>query len=165
MPLSVRDFGAARWLDTVVPLRDDEDRERVRDLLRAVEYSCIDPLVKYAFSLTVLPEGTSLEAVCTILETPNRTARQLTPFELVSARAFAGGHSLYDLWNDALPSLPRRLRHQAVLSTAVHRPPPGPLVQAAVGDQPAGGRHRRLLGAAVSSMGAVLRMLRDECGV
>src|SRR5208282_4069948 len=46
MPLSaVRDFGAARWRDAVVPLRDDGDREHVRDLLREVEYSCIDPLV------------------------------------------------------------------------------------------------------------------------
>ena len=35
MPLAaVRDFGAARRRDAVVPRRDDEDRERVRDLLR-----------------------------------------------------------------------------------------------------------------------------------
>jgi predicted Mrr-cat superfamily restriction endonuclease len=37
---------------------------RVRDLLREIEYACIDPLVKYAFPVTVLPEGTPLEAVC-----------------------------------------------------------------------------------------------------
>ena len=63
----------------------------VRDLLREVEYSCIDPLVKYAFPVTVLPENTSLEAVCTIFETLNRTGRPLTAFELVSARALCGG--------------------------------------------------------------------------
>ena len=58
MPLAaVRDFGAARWRDDVVPARDDKDRERVRDLLREIEYACIDPLVKYAFPVTVLPEG------------------------------------------------------------------------------------------------------------
>ena len=107
MPLTaVRDFGAARWRDDVVPRRDDEDRERVRELLRDVEYACIDPLVKYAFPVTVLPEATPLEAVCTIFETLNRTGRPLTPFELVSARAFAGGHSLYDLWNSALERHP-----------------------------------------------------------
>ena len=44
MPLTaVRDFGAARWRDDVVPRRDDEDRERVRELLREIEYACIDP--------------------------------------------------------------------------------------------------------------------------
>jgi hypothetical protein len=50
--------------------------------------------VKYAFPVAVLPEDTKLEAVCKIFETLNRTGRPLTPFELISARAFAGGHSL-----------------------------------------------------------------------
>ena len=107
MPLAaVRDFGAARWRDAVVPRRDDNDRERVRDLLREIEYACIDPLVKYAFPVTVLPEATPLEAVCTIFETLNRTGRPLTPFEPISARAFTGGHSLYDFGNHALERHP-----------------------------------------------------------
>ncbi len=90
MPISaIRDHGAARWRDEVVPLREDDDRERVRNLLRDVEYSCIDPLVRYSFPVTILPESTPLEAVCTIFETLNRTGRPLTPFELISARAFA----------------------------------------------------------------------------
>ncbi|MGP0048234.1 MAG: winged helix-turn-helix domain-containing protein [Solirubrobacteraceae bacterium] len=168
MPLSaVRDFGAARWRDAVVPLRDDEDRERVRDLLREVEYSCIDPLVKYAFPLTVLPEGTSLEAVCTIFETLNRTGRPLTPFELVSARAFAGGHSLYDLWNDALE------RHPILGDFGIK---PYYLLQCIALRLALSCKRRSVISlpaddiahgweSAVNSMGAVLTMLRDECGV
>ena len=168
MPLSaVRDFGAARWRDTVVPLRDDEDRERVRDLLREVEYSCIDPLVKYAFPVTALPEGTSLEAVCTIFETLNRTGRPLTPFELVSARAFAGGHSLHDLWNSALE------RHPILGDFAVK---PYYLLQCVALRLGLSCKRRSVISlpaddiadgweSGVDSMASVLTMLRDECGV
>ena len=168
MPLSaVRDFGAARWRDAIVPLRDDADRERVRDLLREVEYSCIDPLAKYAFPVTVLPEGTSLEAVCTIFETLNRTGRPLTPFELVSARAFAGGHSLYDLWNSALE------RHPILGDFGIK---PYYLLQCIALRLGLSCKRRSVISlpaddiadgweSAVDSMAAVLTMLRDECGV
>jgi restriction endonuclease Mrr len=168
MPLSaVRDFGAARWRDAVVPLRDDEDRERVRDLLREVEYACIDPLVKYAFPVTELPEETSLEAVCTIFETLNRTGRPLTTFELVSARAFAGGHSLYDLWNNALerrPILgdfdvkPYYLLQCIALRLGVSCKRRSVITLPA--DDIADGWE-----SAVDGMAAVLTLLRDECGV
>ena len=169
MPLTaVRDFGAARWRDDVVPRRDDdEDRERVRDLLRAIEYACIDPLVKYAFPVTMLPEATPLEAVCTIFETLNRTGRPLTPFELVSARAFAGGHSLYDLWNGALE------RHPILGDFDVK---PYYLLQCIALRLGVSCKRRFVISlpaddiargwdSAVTSMAAVLTLLRDECGV
>ena len=168
MPLTaVRDFGAARWRDDVVPRRDDEDRERVRDLLRAIEYACIDPLVKYAFPVTMLPEATPLEAVCTIFETLNRTGRPLTPFELVSARAFAGGHSLYDLWNSALERYP-------ILGDFDVKP--YYLLQCIALRLGVSCKRRFVISlpaddiargwdSAVTSMAAVLTLLRDECGV
>ena len=168
MPLTaVRDFGAARWRDDVVPRRDDEDRERVRDLLRAIEYACIDPLVKYAFPVTMLPEATPLEAVCTIFETLNRTGRPLTPFELVSARAFAGGHSLYDLWNSALE------RHPILGDFDVK---PYYILQCIALRLGVSCKRRFVISlpaddiargwdSAVTSMAAVLTLLRDECGV
>jgi restriction endonuclease Mrr len=168
MPLAaVRDFGAARWRDAIVPRRDDEDRERVRDLLREIEYACIDPLVKYAFPVTVLPEGTPLEAVCTIFETLNRTGRPLTPFELISARAFAGGHSLYDLWNSALE------RHPILGDFGVK---PYYLLQCIALRLGVSCKRRSVISlpaddiargweSAVDSMAAVLTLLRDECGV
>ena len=168
MPLTaVRDFGAGRWRDDVVPRRDDEDRERVRELLRAIEYACIDPLVKYAFPVTMLPEATPLEAVCTIFETLNRTGRPLTPFELVSARAFAGGHSLYDLWNSALDRYPilgdfdvkpyYLLQCIALrLGVSCKRR----FVISLPADDIARGWE-----SAVTSMAAILTLLRDECGV
>lgn len=168
MPLTaVRAFGAARWRDAVVPRRDDEDRERVRDLLREIEYACIDPLVKYAFPVTVLPEATPLEAVCTIFETLNRTGRPLTPFELISARAFAGGYSLHDLWNGALE------RHPILGDFGVK---PYYLLQCIALRLGVSCKRRFVISlpaddiargwdSAVTSMAAVLALLRDECGV
>jgi hypothetical protein len=168
MPLAaVRDFGAARWRDAVVPRRDDEDRERVRELLREIEYACIDPLVKYAFPVTVLPEGTPLEAVCTIFETLNRTGRPLTPFELISARAFAGGHSLHELWNSALE------RHPILGDFGVK---PYYLLQCIALRLGVSCKRRSVISlpaddiargweSAVDSIAAILTLLRDECGV
>lgn len=168
MPLSaIRDFGTARWRDAVVPRRDDEDRERVRDLLREIEYACIDPLVKYAYPVTILPEGTSLEAVCTIFETLNRTGRPLTPFELISARAFAGGHSLHDLWNRALERSP-------ILGDFAIKP--YYLLQCIALRLGLSCKRRSVISlpaddiargwdSAVDSMAAVLTFLRSECGV
>ena len=169
MPLTaVRDFGAARWRDDVVPRRDDdEDRERVRDLLRDDRVRMHRPLVKYAFPVTMLPEATPLEAVCTIFETLNRTGRPLTPFELVSARAFAGGHSLYDLWNSALE------RHPILGDFDVK---PYYLLQCIALRLGVSCKRRFVISlpaddiargwdSAVTSMAAVLTLLRDECGV
>ena len=132
-----------------------------------IEYACIDPLVKYAFPVTMLPEATPLEAVCTIFETLNRTGRPLTPFELISARAFAGGHSLYDLWNGALE------RHPILGDFDVK---PYYLLQCIALRLGVSCKRRFVISlpaddiargweSAVTSMAAVLTLLRDECGV
>jgi hypothetical protein len=107
MPLlRIRDGGSIRWIDSVVRARDDEDPDRVRDLLYDVQHTYIDPLRDYAFPVTVLPEFTELEAVCTIFETLNRTGKPLTTFELISARVFTGGVSLHDYWTVAKSDYP-----------------------------------------------------------
>ncbi len=107
MPLAaVRGSGASDWRDEVIERRDDDDHRRVRSILKEVEQTFIKPLIDYTFPVTVLPQSTELEAVCTIFETLNRTGKPLTPFELISARAFAGGHSLRDLWGAALEAYP-----------------------------------------------------------
>ena len=107
MPVAaVRGSGASDWRDEVVDHRDDEDHRRLRAILKEVEQTFIKPLADYSFPVTVLPHSTELEAVCTIFETLNRTGKPLTPFELISARAFAGGQSLRDLWDAALEAHP-----------------------------------------------------------
>ena len=168
MPLTaVRGSGAARWRDEVVDLRNDEDHATVRGLLRDVEAAYIDPLVQYAFPVTVLPATTELEAVCTIFETLNRTGKPLTPFELISARAFAGGHSLRDFWDAAREEFPVladfdiepyyilqvvALRLGATCKRSAVLAIPSEAVAREWGD-------------AVADTAAAIAMLRDECGV
>ncbi|MHB8660092.1 MAG: ADP-ribosylglycohydrolase family protein [Solirubrobacteraceae bacterium] len=103
LPLSrVRAGETYRWINEVVRARNDDDPDRVLSLLYDVQQAYVEPLLRYSFPVTQLPESTELEAVCTIFETLNRTGRPLTTFELISARAFAGGLSLRDLWNEAV---------------------------------------------------------------
>src|SRR5207248_3713968 len=101
-----RSGGVSRWRDQVVGLRSEEESGQLRELLYGIEDAYVNPLVNYRFPVTVLPESTELEAVCTIFETLNRTGKPLTPFELISARAFAGGHSLHDYWSSAVERYP-----------------------------------------------------------
>jgi hypothetical protein len=168
MPLSqVRDGGAGRWRDDVLDIREDEDTKHVRDLLRGVEETYIDPLVQYAFPVTLLPPETKLEAVCTIFETLNRTGKPLTPFELISARAFADGLSLHDYWNAALDNFPILVDYgiepyyvlQVIalrLGTSCKR--------STVLSLPAEDIAREWHDA-ISDMAAAVSILRDECGV
>ncbi len=168
MPLeAVRNGGAGRWRDDVIRLRNDEDPEQLRELLYAVEDAYIHPLAQYRFPVTILPEATELEAVCTIFETLNRTGKPLTPFELISARAFTGGLSLYDYWSSAREEYPilddfeiepyyllqvialrlgRSARRSSVLSLAA--------------DDIAQHWHD-----VVADMAGAISLLRDECGV
>jgi hypothetical protein len=168
MPIqAVLNGGAGRWRDEVVDLRGDEDPPRVRGLLRAMEQTYIEPLVQYAFPVTLLPQETELEAVCTIFETLNRTGKPLTPFELISARAFAGGHSLYDLWSSALERYPILgdfgVEPYYVLQVIALRLGLSCKRSAVLGlaaDDIASEWDE-----AISDMAAVVSLLRDECGV
>jgi len=168
MPLSaVRNGGAARWRDEVIRLRNEEDPERLRELLYCVEDAYVHPLVQYRFPVTVLPEATELEAVCTIFETLNRTGKPLTPFELISARAFTGGLSLYDYWASA------RDEHPVLEDFEIE---PYYLLQVIALRLGRSGKRGSVLGLAaddialhwhdaVADMAAAIALLRDECGV
>jgi len=168
MPLPrVRNGDSIRWIDSVVRERGDPDPDRVRSLLYDVQQAYIEPLVRYAFPVTVLAESTGLEAVCTIFETLNRTGKPLTPFELISARAFSGGLSLFDYWATAQAEHPilddfdiepyyllqvvaLRLGAQCKRSIVLRLP-----ADSIEGEWVA----------AVSDLSAALTMLRRECGV
>ncbi len=168
MPLSaIRNGGAARWRDEVIQLRNEEDPERLRELLYGIEDAYILPLVQYRFPVTILPETTELEAVCTIFETLNRTGKPLTPFELISARAFTGGLSLYDYWAAA------RDRHPTLEDFEIE---PYYLLQVIALRLGRSCKRSSVLSLAaediaqhwddaVADMAAAILLLRDECGV
>ena len=168
MPLSrVRDGDSIRWIDSIVRTRGDDDPDRVRSLLYDVQHAFVEPLIRYAFPVTELPESTDLEAVCTIFETLNRTGKPLTTFELISARAFAGGLSLYDYWSAA------KTEHPILEDFEIDPVYLLQVIALRVGVQskrsvvlrlPADSIEREWA-PAVNDMAAALSMLRTQCGV
>jgi hypothetical protein len=168
MPLSrVREGESIRWILDIVRARSDEDRDRVESLLYDVQQAYVEPIVRYEFPVTVLPESTELEAVTTIFETLNRTGKPLTTFELISARAFAGGLSLYDYWSTA------KAEHTILDDFEID---PVYLLQVIALRVGAQAKRRTVLrlpaetiqhewSSAVSHMTAALSLLRTQCGV
>jgi hypothetical protein len=168
MPLSVvRNGGVYPWIDKVIEARGDEDPGYVRQLLHRIQQAFIEPIIRYRFPVTMLPESTALEAVCTIFETLNRTGKPLTPFELISARAFAGGLSLHDLWTEARAQFPIladfEIEPYYLLQIIALRLGPSCKRSTVLGF--AASDIEQEWEAAVADMAAAITMLRDQCGV
>lgn len=114
-PLEVvlgRSGGFHSWIDAVVETREKakESPEVLRELrakLRQVSDGYINPILEYRFPVITLPSNTSMDAVCTMFETLNRTGVKLSVFELLMARAFADKVSLRTLWSDASGKYPK----------------------------------------------------------
>jgi len=79
------------------PVGTDELRQRVRGLKERY----VDPLKTYSFPVVELPADTSLEAVCMIFETLNKTGMKLTVFDLLTAKFWPYGLHLRELIEDA----------------------------------------------------------------
>lgn len=97
LPLSrLQDY--ASWKDEVTEELADslgsEERKELRRNLNKVERDWITPVIQYQFPVTTLNSSTSLDAVCTIFETLNRTGVKLSVFDLLVARGYAQGVEL-----------------------------------------------------------------------
>lgn len=68
---------------------------------RALRRQYIEPLKQYAFPVVELPAETSLEAVCQIFETLNKTGMKLTVFDLLTAKFWPKGLHLREMLNAA----------------------------------------------------------------
>jgi hypothetical protein len=168
MPLArVRE--SSDWADEVLDARQHfgEDSKHMRTLLRAVDKAYVEPIRQYDFPVTTLPTRLPLEAVCTVFETLNRTGVPLSTFELICARAFADGESLLHKWRearDAHPILtdfdvdPYYLLQVIALrrGASCKRGPVLNLPAAVITEE---------WDRATADFAAVLRMLRDDCGV
>jgi hypothetical protein len=104
LPLSkLRAF--ADWRDEVLDKRDElglgDDPKTLRKQLNDLEKLYVKPVEQYQFPVTTLGSTTELEAVCTIFETLNRTGVKLSVFDLLTARGFAQGVRLRDMWDQA----------------------------------------------------------------
>jgi hypothetical protein len=95
--------GFESWVESAVTYQDGDLKTQARRRLRLVDVknTLLGPLATYSFPVVELPEETSLVAVCKIFETLNLTGVKLSVFELLTARFWAYGENLRDLWDQA----------------------------------------------------------------
>ena len=88
------------WLDEVIELRPEQGNGRadLKRRIREARRAYITPIEEYRFPVVTLDRDTTLEAVCSIFETLNRTGVRLSVFELLAARFFSKGLDLRKLW-------------------------------------------------------------------
>lgn len=82
------------------------DRDALRAEARSLKERFVDPLKNYEFPGVVLPPDTSLEAVCQIFETLNKTGMRLTVFDLITAKFWPQGLNLRDMYERARSDYP-----------------------------------------------------------
>lgn len=85
---------------------DPQAADDLEELLNQFRDRYLQPLESYSFPVVDLPASTPLVAVCNIFETLNRTGKELTPFDLLTAKFYPLGVHMRDLWEDALSRYP-----------------------------------------------------------
>lgn len=100
--------GFYAWLDQICGVREETDEKLagLRDSLRKAYDAHLKPLEEYRFPVVELAPKTSLEAICSIFETLNRTGIKLSVFDLLAARFYAKGLDLRRLWQETTESAP-----------------------------------------------------------
>jgi len=157
-----------------LPSFNAKDNEELEERLSRFEQTRLSSVRAYTYPYVELDETVSMEAICKIFETLNRTGVKLTVFELLAARYFAKDLKLRELWHDALKKFPIigeggfDLDPTTVLQAVALRTPTKDghvgcqrtdLLRLGAGDI------REHWATAVSGFAAVLEMLQQECGV
>lgn len=162
--------GFPEWSTSIAELASSENNSIVEFLkqLQAVNKLHFEQIATYAFPVVTLPESTKPEAVCKIFSTINSTGVRLTTFDLLAAKLWPEGFRLRREWNaatetenilkeflgdDGYPVL------QAIAVRAGRTPTPAGILELN------GEIFRAHWEAVLIGMTAVLRFLRDECGV
>jgi hypothetical protein len=96
------------WFEDYVEHHAEQggDREDMRNRARRLRQIYVEPLKNYSFPVVELPPDTSLEAVCQIFETLNKTGMKLTVFDLLTARFWPQGLNLRQMFQDAREDFP-----------------------------------------------------------
>jgi hypothetical protein len=165
-------FGAGgfhAWMDEISELRPEQGGELadLRGRLRAVYEENIKPIEEYRFPVVELSNSTSLEAVCSIFETLNRTGIKLSVFDLLAARFYAKGLDLRRKWQETTAVTPiidefevdRYYLLQSIALRAKESVKRGDVLQLSVEDI------ETHWDGVVDGYRAALEMVRDECGV
>ncbi|MGW6444721.1 GmrSD restriction endonuclease domain-containing protein [Lentzea sp. NPDC055074] len=91
------------WLDHYISHQSDKvDISSAKRTLRKVRDQFLTPLKSYGFPVVTLPATTSLDAVCNVFETLNKTGKPLGAFELLTAKLYPKNVKLRDLWATAV---------------------------------------------------------------
>jgi hypothetical protein len=99
--------GFHAWLDNIEDELEGDNNQKAKfsnekHAIRKAYEDHVASIVNYEFPVVTLTGNVSLEAVCTIFETLNNTGVRLSVFDLLSARYFAEGYNLRELWTKAL---------------------------------------------------------------
>jgi hypothetical protein len=82
------------------------DLHELRERAKELQAKFVKPLKDYRFPVVELPSTTSLEAVCQIFETLNKTGMKLTVFDLLTAKFWPHGVKLRELLESAQDEYP-----------------------------------------------------------
>lgn len=161
--------GFHAWSERIAKHRPEKDEEldQLRATLRETYEAHIEPIEDYRFPVVILAPSTSLEAVCSIFETLNRTGIRLSVFDLLAARFFAKKLDLRLKWEQSVADTPiieqfeidRYYLLQSIALRAKGSVKRGDVLQLSVEDV------ETHWDSVVGGYRAALEMLRDECGV
>lgn len=161
--------GFHAWLDAISTHLEPGNSElsALRNGLRVAYERTVKPIEDYRFPVVELAPSTSLEAICSIFETLNRTGIRLSVFDLLAARFYAQDLDLRGKWEELVARHPiieefeinRYYVLQSVALRAKGSVKRGDVLDLSVEDIEA---H---WDSVASGYRAALEMLRDECGV
>jgi hypothetical protein len=98
--------GFAGWLFQALEEVSEDERIEFREHAMKVNNSFFDAIRTYEFPVVTLSSRVSVDALCTIFETINRTGVKLSLFELMTARFFKHGVNLRTKWEEAVDLYP-----------------------------------------------------------
>jgi len=161
--------GFHAWLEQIFDSlgTDGEASPASRTEIREAYEKSVKPIEDYQFPVVELAPSTSLEAVCSIFETLNKTGIRLSVFDLLAARFYAQDLDLRRKWQQTVERHPiieefeinRYYVLQSVALRAKGSIKRGDVLELSVDDI---AQH---WDSVTDGYRAALEMLRDECGV
>jgi hypothetical protein len=161
--------GFHAWLEQISSHLELQPKElsALRTAIREAYERSVKPIEDYRFPVVELAPSTSLEAVCSIFETLNKTGIKLSVFDLLAARFYANGLDLRRRWEQTVELHPiidefeinRYYVLQSVALRAKGSVKRGDVLELSVDDV------NEHWDSVTAGYRAALEMLRDECGV
>jgi len=98
--------GFTGWLFQALEELPEGEKDEFREHAMRVNNTFFEAIRNYEFPVVTLSSRVSIDALCTIFETINRTGVKLSLFELMTARFFKFGVNLRTKWDEAIERYP-----------------------------------------------------------